>query len=131
MAVEAEKAAGKLAEQGIDAEISDLRTFKPFNRHTILALSTKRQAVGGWRSCGISAEIAALVAQEGGRRYADPSACGLTCRPRQSQPRAGVPQRLHPYRRGGLQFDRFQRDRSGSGRGLMCSRSLRRSDEKR
>lgn len=68
MAIEAFKAAKQLAKSRIDAEVIDLRTIKPLD--TTLILNSVRKtgrvviADGGWKSYGISAEIAALVAEK-------------------------------------------------------------------
>jgi pyruvate/2-oxoglutarate/acetoin dehydrogenase E1 component len=62
------EAAGKLAEEGIEAEVIDLRTLRPLDTATLLASveKTRRALVvdEGWRSVGLSAEIAARI-QEG------------------------------------------------------------------
>lgn len=68
LAAEAEKAGEELALAGVEAEVIDLRTIKPLDRDTILASVQKTGrllvADGGWKSFGVSAEIAALVAEE-------------------------------------------------------------------
>jgi len=62
-------AATKLAEEGIDAEIVDLRTLRPLDRATVLASlkKTNRLVVveEGWPACSIASEIAAFVMEEG------------------------------------------------------------------
>ncbi|SPD74607.1 Acetoin:2,6-dichlorophenolindophenol oxidoreductase subunit beta [uncultured Desulfobacterium sp.] len=67
MVHEAMKAAEILAAEGVDAEVVDLRTVKPMDQELILnsVRKTGRIVVAdvGWQSFGISAEIAALVAQ--------------------------------------------------------------------
>lgn len=67
MAIEAEKAARELVAQGISVEVIDLRTVKPLDANAILSSvgKTGRLVVadGGWRSCGIAAEVCALVAE--------------------------------------------------------------------
>ena len=67
MAHEAVKAAGTLAREGIDAEVIDLRTAKPLDRDLVLESVSKTGrlviADGGWKTCGLAAEIAALVAE--------------------------------------------------------------------
>ncbi len=69
MTVEALKAAEKLAEQGIDAEVIDLRSIKPIDKETILTsiAKTNRLVVvdEDYYSYGITAEISAIVASEG------------------------------------------------------------------
>ncbi len=68
MVVEAQEAVDALSEEGIDAELIDLRTIKPLDKAT-LAESVKKTgrlviADGGWKTCGLAAEIAALAAEE-------------------------------------------------------------------
>ncbi|MBI2235245.1 MAG: pyruvate dehydrogenase complex E1 component subunit beta [Micavibrio aeruginosavorus] len=59
------EAANKLAEQGISAEVVNLRTIRPLDRWTILESVKKTNRVvsveEGWAFAGIGAEIAALV----------------------------------------------------------------------
>lgn len=68
MVPEAMKAVDVLAEDGISAELVDLRTVKPLDKEIILSSvrKTGRLVVAdvGWQSFGISAEVAALVAAE-------------------------------------------------------------------
>jgi pyruvate dehydrogenase E1 component beta subunit len=68
MVPEAMKAVHVLAEDGISAELVDLRTVKPLDKEIILSSvrKTGRLVVAdvGWQSFGISAEVAALVAAE-------------------------------------------------------------------
>jgi len=67
MAHEAQKAGLELEKEKIDAEIIDLRTAKPLDYGIILqsVKKTGRLLVCdvGWRSFGLSAEVAALVAE--------------------------------------------------------------------
>jgi pyruvate/2-oxoglutarate/acetoin dehydrogenase E1 component len=67
LAAEAQVAAQTLADDGIDAEVIDLRTIKPLDRETILASVRKTGRVliadGGWTSFGVSAEVAAVVSE--------------------------------------------------------------------
>ena len=67
MVHEAMKAAENLALEGLDVEVIDLRTVKPLDREMILhsVRKTGRVVVAdvGWKSFGVSAEIAALVAE--------------------------------------------------------------------
>lgn len=62
------KAAEELAALGIDAEIIDLRTIKPWDRQTVFASvrRTGRLIVvdAAWASCGVSADVAACAAAE-------------------------------------------------------------------
>ena len=68
MAAQALQAAEKLASEGIDAEVIDLRSLKPWDRETVLASvrKTGRAVVvdPGWRTAGASAEIAATISEE-------------------------------------------------------------------
>jgi pyruvate/2-oxoglutarate/acetoin dehydrogenase E1 component len=61
------EAAKTLAEQGIEAEVIDLRTLRPLDNETILNSvgKTHRALVvdEGWRSVGISAEISARITE--------------------------------------------------------------------
>jgi pyruvate dehydrogenase E1 component beta subunit len=61
------EAAELLAQQGIDAEVVDLRTLRPLDDETVLASvqATRRAVVvdEGWRSGGISAEISARITE--------------------------------------------------------------------
>ncbi|MBL8023933.1 MAG: alpha-ketoacid dehydrogenase subunit beta [Elusimicrobia bacterium] len=63
------RAAEVLAEEGIDAEVIDLRTIKPLDSNLVLSSlkKTGRLVVvdGGWRTCGFAAEVAALAAEAG------------------------------------------------------------------
>ena len=63
------EAAEKLAEEGIDAEVIDLRCLRPLDDATILAsLARTRRAVvvdEGWRSGSLSAEISARIMEQG------------------------------------------------------------------
>jgi 2-oxoisovalerate dehydrogenase E1 component len=62
------EAAETLAEQGIDCEVIDLRTLRPLDDETIMASVAKTHRVlivdEGWRSGGISAEIAARIMEQ-------------------------------------------------------------------
>jgi pyruvate dehydrogenase E1 component beta subunit len=59
------KAAELLAQDGIEAEVIDLRTLKPMDMETIIASVKKTGRLvsveEGWRQSGVGAEIAALV----------------------------------------------------------------------
>jgi pyruvate dehydrogenase E1 component beta subunit len=61
------EAADKLAEEGIEAEVIDLRTLRPLDTQPIIesVKKTNRLVVieEGWRSFGIGAEIASRVAE--------------------------------------------------------------------
>lgn len=58
------KAAEKLAEEGIDAEVINLRTIRPLDRHTIIESVKKTNRIVAveedWPFAGVNAEIAAL-----------------------------------------------------------------------
>ena len=62
------QAAETLAEQGIDAEVIDLRTIRPLDTDTIIESVKKTNRIvcceEGWRFFGIGAEIAATVTAE-------------------------------------------------------------------
>jgi pyruvate/2-oxoglutarate/acetoin dehydrogenase E1 component len=68
MAAECDKAATRLAEEEIDAEVIDLRSLKPWDHETVVesVRKTGRAVVAdpGWRTAGASAEIAATVAAQ-------------------------------------------------------------------
>ena len=74
--VEAMKAASILQSEGVDAEVIDLRTAKPIDEQTLLeSVSRTGRLVavdGGWRTCGLAAEIAALVAEKAFTRLKAP-----------------------------------------------------------
>jgi pyruvate dehydrogenase E1 component beta subunit len=59
----------KLAEEGIDAEVIDLRTLRPLDTETVLKslAKTNRLVVveEGWPTCSIASEIAAVVMEKG------------------------------------------------------------------
>lgn len=67
MDFEALRAAAALASIGVEVEIIDPRTLKPLDEEAILrsVRKTGRLVVAdtGWRTCGVSAEIAALAAE--------------------------------------------------------------------
>ncbi len=64
---EALKAASLLTAEGIETEIIDLRTVKPLDKELILSSVNKTGrlviADGGWRTCGLAAEVAALAGE--------------------------------------------------------------------
>ncbi len=67
MAREAEKALPQMEADGIDVELIDLRTVKPIDADLVIA-SVRRTgrlvvADGGWQTCGLAAEVIALVAE--------------------------------------------------------------------
>ncbi|MDB5663343.1 MAG: pyruvate dehydrogenase subunit beta, partial [Sphingomonas bacterium] len=62
-------AAAKLAEEGIDAEVIDLRTLRPLDTKTVLAslAKTNRMVVveEGWPACSIASELMAVAMEQG------------------------------------------------------------------
>jgi pyruvate dehydrogenase E1 component beta subunit len=62
-------AAAKLAEEGIEAEVVDLRTLRPLDRATVLESlkRTNRMVVveEGWPVCSIASEVSAFVMEQG------------------------------------------------------------------
>ena len=62
-------AATRLAEEGIEAEVIDLRTLRPLDRETVLRSLAKTNRMvcveEGWPTCSISAELAAVAMEEG------------------------------------------------------------------
>ncbi len=69
MIIEAQVAADELAKEGIEAEVLDFRTLKPLDKSLLLeSVSRTGHLVlvdNGWKCGGITAEIAAIVAEEG------------------------------------------------------------------
>jgi len=61
-------AAEKLAEQGIDAEVIDLRTIRPLDMETVIESVKKTNRVvcveEGWSACSVSSEISARLMEE-------------------------------------------------------------------
>ena len=62
-------AAEQLGEEGIDAEVIDLRSLRPLDMATVLESLAKTHRVvvvdEGWRTCSLSAEISARIMEEG------------------------------------------------------------------
>ncbi|WP_380879144.1 pyruvate dehydrogenase complex E1 component subunit beta [Sphingomonas sp. DBB INV C78] len=62
-------AAEKLAAEGIDAEVIDLRTLRPLDKETVLKSLAKTNRIvvveEGWPTCSISSEIAAIAMEDG------------------------------------------------------------------
>ena len=69
MVQEALKAAATLEKEGIDVEVFDPRSLKPFDDELLFASVKKTGrlvvADGGWRTCGMAAEISARVCETG------------------------------------------------------------------
>ena len=63
------EAAEKLAEEGIDAEVIDLRTLRPLDTETVLASLKKTNrlviAEENWATCSIASEIQAVCMEQG------------------------------------------------------------------
>ena len=63
------EAADTLAQQGIDAEVIDLRTLRPLDDATYLASIAKTHRAlivdEGWRSGSLAAEISARIMEQG------------------------------------------------------------------
>jgi pyruvate dehydrogenase E1 component beta subunit len=63
------EAAETLAGEGIDAEVIDLRTLRPLDKHTVLESLAKTNRVvvaeEGWPTCSIASEIIAICMEEG------------------------------------------------------------------
>ncbi len=61
-------AAAGLAEQGIEAEVIDLRTLRPLDRTTVLRSVARTHRMicveDGWPSCGVAAEVVAVTAAD-------------------------------------------------------------------
>lgn len=68
MTLEAIRAAEYLAEEGVSAEVVDLRSVRPLDRETVLASIRKTgrlvMADTGWATAGISAEILAIATED-------------------------------------------------------------------
>jgi pyruvate dehydrogenase E1 component beta subunit len=62
-------AALKLAEEGIEAEVIDLRTLRPLDKATVLASLARTNRMvcveEGWPVCSVSAELMAMAMEEG------------------------------------------------------------------
>jgi len=63
------EAADRLAEDGISAEVIDLRTIRPLDKATVLASLAKTNrlvfAEEGWPTCSVGSEILAICMEEG------------------------------------------------------------------
>jgi pyruvate/2-oxoglutarate/acetoin dehydrogenase E1 component len=69
MVPESLKAADRLFEERIDAEVIDLRSAKPLDRRAVLESVSKTGALVvadlSWKTCGLAAEVSATVGEEG------------------------------------------------------------------
>lgn len=76
MAFESIKATQELLKEGIDVELIDLRTTKPLDEELLLESVKKTGRVviadGGWKTCGFSAEVSALVSENGFKYLTSP-----------------------------------------------------------
>jgi pyruvate dehydrogenase E1 component beta subunit len=63
------EAAATLADEGIDAEVIDLRTLRPLDKQTVLTSLAKTNrlivAEEGWPTCSIASEIISICMEEG------------------------------------------------------------------
>ncbi|TMJ19186.1 MAG: pyruvate dehydrogenase complex E1 component subunit beta [Alphaproteobacteria bacterium] len=63
------EAAERLAAEGIEAEVIDLRTLRPLDRATVLASLKKTNRMvcveEGWPTCSVSAELMAIAMEDG------------------------------------------------------------------
>jgi pyruvate/2-oxoglutarate/acetoin dehydrogenase E1 component len=68
MAAQAVNASKVLERRGIDAEVIDLRSVSPWDRETVLNSVRKTGCLvvadAAWKTCGVTAELAASVAEE-------------------------------------------------------------------
>ena len=68
MVKEAMETAEVLQKEGVDVEVIDIRTIKPLDKDLLLesVKKTGRLVVadGAWKTCGVAAEISAIVAEE-------------------------------------------------------------------
>ena len=68
MAYQVSEAAKTLEIQGIDVEVIDLRSLKPLDEDLVIASAKKTGRVvvvdGGWKTCGVGAEISAWVVEK-------------------------------------------------------------------
>ena len=67
MVYEAIKASENLDKEGIDVEVLDLRSLKPLDENLLLTSVKKTGRLivvdGGWKTCGVAAEISARIAE--------------------------------------------------------------------
>jgi pyruvate dehydrogenase E1 component beta subunit len=75
------EAAARLVQEGVDAEVIDLRTLRPLDDATILASVARTHRVlvvdEGWRTCSLAGEILARIAE--GAFYDLDAAPGRVC----------------------------------------------------
>jgi len=67
MVYEAVKASENLEKEGIDTEVVDLRSLKPLDENLLFTSVKKTGRLvivdGGWKTCGVAAEISARIAE--------------------------------------------------------------------
>lgn len=82
MVLKSLEAAEKLAQEGIEAEVVDLRTIDPMDEETILASVAKTHRLvivqETWPRCSVSSEVAAVVSEKG-LDYLDAPIVRVTC----------------------------------------------------
>ncbi len=68
MVMYALEAAEKLAKEGIDAEVIDLRTIRPLDKETVINSVKKTNRLvsveEGWPTCGIGSELSAIMMED-------------------------------------------------------------------
>jgi 2-oxoisovalerate dehydrogenase E1 component beta subunit len=61
-------AAAELSGEGVDVEVVDLRSLKPFDQATVLASARKTGKIAivheAYRTCGMGGELAAFISEE-------------------------------------------------------------------
>lgn len=76
MAQQITAAIDEFSERGIDPEIIDLRTIKPWDKECVLrsVAKTGRLVVvdAAWKTCGVAADVAAVIADEGFKHLRGP-----------------------------------------------------------
>jgi pyruvate dehydrogenase E1 component beta subunit len=69
MVAEAHRAAEELSKDGIEVEVVDLRTLRPLDEEVIMSSLAKTGRIvvadTGWKTGGITAEVAAVIAEKG------------------------------------------------------------------
>ena len=68
MVYTAMEAAEQLSKDGIEAEVLDMRSIKPLDKELLVTSAKKTGRIvvadGGWKTCGVAAEISSLVFEE-------------------------------------------------------------------
>ena len=69
MVIKSMEAAQNLQKDGIDVEVIDLLTIKPLDSELLLKSVKKTGRViiadGGWKTCGVAAEVSAIISEKG------------------------------------------------------------------